>query len=115
MVTVPLSVTVTLFAIRTLAPVPTVRVAPCTTVTFWPKVEGAATAVRVSDAPDAIDRMPFVSFSERAKEVLVTLIVTTADGLIVTSSALVGTALPDQLLAVLQLKSPAVPVQETAE
>ena len=62
-VIVPLSVSVTFDWIRTLTPAPKVRVAPCATVTFWPKVVvGVPATERLP--PDAIDRTAVVSFSE---------------------------------------------------
>src|SRR5262249_16988987 len=98
-----------------LAPARAASVLPDWTVTFWPKVEVAFTAARVSDPPDAINRPAVVSFSERTAKLPVPVVmVPTPALLIVTSSPLVGTALFDQLPASPQLRVPALPVQATA-
>src|SRR5262249_21222228 len=115
---VPLSVSVTDegaagLAIWTLAPAPTVSVPPDEMVTFWPKVEVAATAARERDPPDAIERAAPVSFSERTAKLPAPMVMVPPDVLIVTSSALVGTAPVDQLPASPQLSVPALPVQVT--
>ncbi len=109
---VPLSVNVTPAWSRTLALAPTASVAPEATVTFWPKVEFAATAARDRDPPDAIDRAAVVSFSVRTDCVPAIVMVPIPDLLIVTSSPLPGTTLPDQLAASPQLSVFAPPVHE---